>query len=120
MPTYEYECAGCGHNFDAFQSMSEDPLKECPSCGRPSLKRLVGGGIGIIFKGSGFYVNDSKNGKGSSMVTTEKKPDADSKNGSESSAAGASSDSKSSESTSSEAKSSEPKADSSGSSKKSA
>ncbi len=115
MPTYEYECAGCGHNFDAFQSMSEDPLKECPSCGRPSLKRLVGGGIGIIFKGSGFYVNDSKNGKGSSLVTTEKKTDADSTKGSEASAAGTSSEAKSSE-----AKSSESKTESSGSSKKSA
>jgi len=95
--------------------MSEDPLKKCPSCGRPSLKRLVGGGIGIIFKGSGFYVNDSKNGKGSSMVTTEKKADTDSKKGSDSSTGATTSETKSSE-----AKSSDSKTDSSGSSKKTA
>jgi putative FmdB family regulatory protein len=115
VPTYEYECAGCGHNFDAFQSMSEDPLKECPSCGQRKLKRLVGGGIGIIFKGSGFYVNDSKKTKSSSSVTTEKKADTDAKKGGEASTATASS-----ESTSSEKKPSETKAESSGSSKKSA
>lgn len=60
MPTYEYECRSCGHRFDQFQNMSDDPLQVCPSCGETALKRLVGGGIGIIFKGSGFYVNDSK------------------------------------------------------------
>ncbi len=89
--------------------MSEDPLKKCPSCGKQSLKRLVGGGIGIIFKGSGFYVNDSKKTKSSSTVTTEKKADTDGKKGSESSTA-----------TSSDTKSSDTKAESSGSSKKSA
>lgn len=60
MPTYEYECQSCGHRFDQFQSMSDDHLRDCPSCAEPALKRLVGGGIGIIFKGSGFYVTDSK------------------------------------------------------------
>ncbi len=64
MPTYEYECGKCGHSFDAFQRMSEDPLKECPHCGEASLKRLVGGGIGVIFKGSGFYATDSRSGNG--------------------------------------------------------
>ena len=60
MPTYEYECRSCGHRFDQFQNMSDDPLRDCPSCAEPALKRLVGGGIGVIFKGSGFYVTDSK------------------------------------------------------------
>ncbi|MFO7781957.1 MAG: FmdB family zinc ribbon protein [Spirochaetia bacterium] len=60
MPTYEYECRNCGHRFDQFQNMSDDPLRDCPSCAEPALKRLVGGGIGVIFKGSGFYVTDSK------------------------------------------------------------
>jgi len=60
MPTYDYECRQCGHRFDQFQNMSDDPLSVCPSCGEDALKRLVGGGIGVIFKGSGFYVNDSK------------------------------------------------------------
>jgi putative FmdB family regulatory protein len=56
MPTYEYECKNCGH-FDAFQKMSDDALKICPSCGA-QVRRLIVGGGGIIFKGSGFYVTD--------------------------------------------------------------
>lgn len=60
MPTYDYECENCGHTFDAFQAMSDDPLKKCPACGKNSLRRLIGGGLGVIFKGSGFYVTDSK------------------------------------------------------------
>jgi putative FmdB family regulatory protein len=59
MPTYEYECTSCGAAFDAFQSMSEAPLKSCPTCGK-SVKRKINGGSGIIFKGSGFYKNDSR------------------------------------------------------------
>jgi len=59
MPTYDYVCRDCGHEFEAFQSMKDDPLTECPQC-KGSVKRLVGGGTGIIFKGSGFYINDSK------------------------------------------------------------
>jgi putative FmdB family regulatory protein len=61
MPTYEYECKSCHHNFEAFQSMSEKPLSECPQCGY-ELRRLINGGSGIIFKGSGFYVNDKNKG----------------------------------------------------------
>lgn len=59
MPTYEYVCTSCGADFDAFQSMSDPPLKTCPTCGS-AVKRKINGGTGIIFKGSGFYVNDSK------------------------------------------------------------
>ncbi|MDR2900920.1 MAG: FmdB family transcriptional regulator [Treponema sp.] len=66
MPTYEYECKTCGHRFDAFQSMQDDPLKICPECGKEELRRLIFGGFGTIFKGSGFYVND----KGSSKTST--------------------------------------------------
>lgn len=65
MPSYDYECKTCGHEFEAFQTMSEEPLTECPSCGETSLRRLIGGGMGIIFKGSGFYVNDSRSSKAS-------------------------------------------------------
>ncbi len=61
MPTYDYECKDCGHTFEHFQSMSEDPLKICPECGGV-LRRLIGGGMGIIFKGSGFYVTDNRKG----------------------------------------------------------
>jgi putative FmdB family regulatory protein len=65
MPTYEYSCAKCGQNFEAFQSMREEPFRECPKelCrlpkwGRGKVKRLVGTGAGVIFKGSGFYTTD--------------------------------------------------------------
>ena len=57
MPTYEYECQKCGHRFDAFQSMKDDPLRECPKCKGP-IKRMIGTGAGFIFKGSGFYLTD--------------------------------------------------------------
>ena len=66
MPTYEYECSSCSHSFEAFQSMSEDPLTSCPECGGP-VRRLIGGGTGIIFKGSGFYVNDSRKASSASV-----------------------------------------------------
>jgi putative FmdB family regulatory protein len=57
MPTYEYECASCHRHSEAFQRMSDSPLRTCPKChGR--LRRLVSGGSGLIFKGSGFYITD--------------------------------------------------------------
>ncbi|MCF7934282.1 MAG: zinc ribbon domain-containing protein, partial [Spirochaetia bacterium] len=55
MPTYDYRCETCGYEFEHFQMMSEEPLSDCPKCGSP-VRRLIGGGIGVIFKGSGFYV----------------------------------------------------------------
>jgi len=57
MPTYEYECLKCGHRFDAFQRISEDPLKKCPEC-KGRIRRCIGSGAGIIFKGQGFYETD--------------------------------------------------------------
>jgi putative FmdB family regulatory protein len=60
MPTYDYECKDCGYAFEKFQSMSDETLKTCPECGKDELRRLIGGGLGIIFKGDGFYVNDNK------------------------------------------------------------
>jgi putative FmdB family regulatory protein len=57
MPTYDYRCLSCDHPFEAMQSIVAEPLKECPLCGG-AVKRLVGGGIGLIFKGSGFYITD--------------------------------------------------------------
>jgi putative FmdB family regulatory protein len=59
MPTYEYECKVCKHRFEVFHSISAEPVKECEKCGA-EVKRLIGQGSGIIFKGSGFYVNDYK------------------------------------------------------------
>ncbi len=64
MPTYEYACPKCGHEFEQFQSMSDEPLKKCPQCKKTGVKRLVGGGAGLIFKGSGFYITDYKAKKG--------------------------------------------------------
>ena len=62
MPTYEYKCVNCGHKFEMFQSMTAAPLSDCPKCNlASSLKRLIGRGSGIIFKGSGFYQTDYKN-----------------------------------------------------------
>ncbi len=58
MPTYEYHCDACDHNFDEFQSMSEAPLKRCPQCKKPKLRRVFGTGAAILFKGSGFYETD--------------------------------------------------------------
>ncbi len=60
MPTYEYECAACQSRFEVFQSITEDPLKRCPDCKSRRVKRLIGAGAGIIFKGSGFYETDYK------------------------------------------------------------
>jgi len=62
MPTYDYECTNCGYTFEQFQKMSDQPLSECPSCGG-RVRRLIGGGLGVIFKGSGFYVTDNKSAK---------------------------------------------------------
>ncbi|MFP4211253.1 MAG: FmdB family zinc ribbon protein [Alkalispirochaeta sp.] len=79
MPTYDYQCDACGHQFEAFQSMKDDALRVCPSCNESALRRLISGGTGVIFKGSGFYVNDSKkNGSGSSsgVGTSSKTTDA--------------------------------------------
>jgi putative FmdB family regulatory protein len=60
MPTYEYLCTKCGHEMEAFQSMKDEPLKKCPACKKNGLKRKVGGGAGLIFKGTGFYITDYK------------------------------------------------------------
>ncbi|HKA24029.1 MAG TPA: FmdB family zinc ribbon protein [Candidatus Eisenbacteria bacterium] len=57
MPTYEYECRQCGHRFEKFQSMKDQPLQKCEKCGG-ELRRLIGTGAGILFKGSGFYQTD--------------------------------------------------------------
>jgi putative FmdB family regulatory protein len=71
MPTYEYECKSCGYSFDVFQSMSDEPLTSCPQCGK-ELRRLINGGSGIIFKGSGFYVTDRKSGESAKAGSSAK------------------------------------------------
>lgn len=79
MPTYEYECRQCGHHLEKFQSISAARLKKCPSCGKSALRRLLGAGAGIIFKGTGFYQTDYRRSSaapsaGSGAATPAKKP----------------------------------------------
>lgn len=76
MPTYDYQCKDCGDAFEIFQSMNDAPLTRCDKCGG-TVKRLIGGGSGIIFKGSGFYKNDSR--KDSGKESGKEKPAAESK-----------------------------------------
>ena len=58
MPTYEYICDDCKHEFEAFESIKADAQTVCPTCGKPTLRRKIGAGAAIIFKGSGFYQTD--------------------------------------------------------------
>ncbi len=96
MPTYAYVCDDCHHEFDAFQSITAKPLRECPACGKKALRRLIGTGAGIIFKGSGFYCTDyrsdgyksaakseTSSSSSSASNASEKKPDAKSESTSE-------------------------------------
>ncbi len=83
MPTYEYQCRECGHSFDEYQPITADPLVVCPNCGKRTLKRVMGTGGGLIFKGSGFYQTDyKKNGASPSTAAVKKnsetKPSSDS------------------------------------------
>jgi putative FmdB family regulatory protein len=58
MPTYDYVCDACDHSFELFQSIKDDAKKKCPECGKQKLRRLIGPGAAIVFKGSGFYQTD--------------------------------------------------------------
>ena len=58
MPTYDYTCEACGHAFEKFQSITAAPVRKCPACGKNRVKRLIGTGAGLIFKGGGFYQTD--------------------------------------------------------------
>ena len=64
MPTYDYQCQACGHEWELFQSMNDSPVKSCPKCKKRKAKRLLGLGAGLIFKGTGFYETDYKNKTG--------------------------------------------------------
>lgn len=58
MPTYEYVCEACGHEFERFQKISADPVRKCPECGRRKVRRRISAGGGLVFKGPGFYATD--------------------------------------------------------------
>lgn len=90
MPTYDYECDACGHKFELFQSITENPKKKCPNCKKSKLRRLFGTGAAIVFKGSGFYQTDYRSDSYKKRAEADKPP----------------SESKSSDSKSSEKKSS--------------
>ena len=68
MPTYEYECRACGHAFETMHSMTAPVLRKCPKCAKLKLERLISGGAGVIFKGSGFYETDYKRNRGGSAA----------------------------------------------------
>ena len=74
MPTYEYKCTECGFDFEEFQSIVSAPLEVCPKC-KGKIKRVIAGGVGLIFKGSGFYLTDYKNkhSSGNAGQSAEKK-----------------------------------------------
>jgi len=77
MPTYDYVCDSCKHDFEEFQSIKAAPLKKCPKCGKSSLRRLIGAGAAIVFKGSGFYQTDYRSDaykKDASAAKTESAP----------------------------------------------
>ena len=80
MPTYDYVCKGCEHEWELFQSIKANPIKKCPECGKLKAKRVIGPGAGIIFKGSGFYQTDYrsasyKKGAEAAKKASEKKSD---------------------------------------------
>ncbi len=73
MPTYEYRCNECGHQFEVFQSMKDGPKRKCPKCAKNALERLIGVGAGVIFKGSGFYETDYRSDSYKKAADAEKK-----------------------------------------------
>ncbi len=73
MPTYDYRCDACGHELELFQSISASPKRKCPECGRLKLRRMIGPGAGIIFKGQGFYQTDYRSDSYKQGAEAEKK-----------------------------------------------
>ena len=92
MPTYDYECEK-GHRFEAFQSMKDEPLRECRECGAP-VRRLIGPGSGFIFKGGGFYITDYRSKDYKEKAKSESKPESTSKAESKSAESGSKPESK--------------------------
>ena len=74
MPTYDYACAACDHRFEEFQSITAEALTKCPACKKKKLERLIGGGAGVIFKGSGFYQTDYRGASYSSDAKKDEAP----------------------------------------------
>src|SRR3954465_7759688 len=72
MPTYDYACDSCSHEFEAFEPITAQPQKKCPKCKKPKLRRLFGAGAGLIFKGSGFYQTDYRSDSYKKAAEAEK------------------------------------------------
>ncbi len=73
MPTYDYVCDACQHEFELFQSMKDDPIRKCPKCKRLKLRRLFGTGAAVVFKGSGFYQTDYRSESYKKAAAADKK-----------------------------------------------
>jgi len=73
MPTYDYRCNNCNHEFELFQSMKDSPKRKCPECGQLKLERLIGTGGAVIFKGGGFYETDYRSESYKKAAESEKK-----------------------------------------------
>jgi len=73
MPTYDYKCANCEHQWEEFQSITAKPKRKCPECGKLKAKRMIGPGAGIIFKGSGFYETDYRSSSYNKGAAADKK-----------------------------------------------
>ena len=73
MPTYDYRCTKCEHEWELFQSIKAEPEKKCPECGKRTAKRVIGAGAGIIFKGSGFYLTDYRSDSYKKAAAADKK-----------------------------------------------
>src|SRR5215831_16784507 len=74
MPTYEYVCRACGHEFELFQSMSDSAKRKCPKCGKSALERKIGTGAAVLFKGSGFYQTDYRSESYKKAAESDGKP----------------------------------------------
>jgi putative FmdB family regulatory protein len=74
MPTYDYECGSCDHTFEVFQSIREPVKEKCPACGKKKLRRLIGPGAALLFRGSGFYKTDYRSDSYSKAAAADKKP----------------------------------------------
>jgi len=77
MPTYDYECDACGEKFEKFQSITAPSIRKCPSCGKLAVRRLIGTGAGVIFKGSGFYQTDYRSESYRKAAASDKAPGGD-------------------------------------------
>lgn len=85
MPTYDYKCGACEHEWEVFHSIKAKPIRKCPACGKLKAKRQIGPGAGIIFKGSGFYETDYRSDSYKKGAAADKKSQSSSESKSDSS-----------------------------------